>query len=233
MTTKTPPAARDTTFVVVGDVVEARRFVDQADLLLRLDTCLATVNDRVGHLEPMSLSSHDEFSGTFSTPGDAIEAALRLRLLIGAHALMTVDDVDEAVDVRVGIGHGDVVGSATHRTGPAMWAARDAREAAQLLPPRAGWPPSLRTVFRAGPESIVAPGPINAYLLCQDQLYARMDARDRRALLGLLDGERQVDVAAELGVTQPAIARRLRERGALAIHQGLVAMRPTDPTPTT
>jgi predicted transcriptional regulator len=62
---------------------------------------------------------------------------------------------------------------------------------------------------------------------------ARLDARDRRALVGTLEGERQVDIAAALGVTQPAIARRLRDRGALAIHRALQALQTPTATPTT
>ena len=85
----------------------------------------------------------------------------------------------------------------------------------------------MRTVCRADDHRLEAT--VNAYLLCQDQLLARMDARDRRALRGLLDGERQVDVAADLGVTQPAIARRMKDRGALALARSLAALDGVDP----
>jgi hypothetical protein len=87
----------------------------------------------------------------------------------------------------------------------------------------------LRTRCHADDPSTAAL--VNAHLLLQDQLLARLDARDRRALLGLLDEERQVDVAAELGITQPAIARRLRDRGALAIHRALRELAATSRAP--
>jgi hypothetical protein len=101
--------------------------------------------------------------------------------------------------------------------------ASDARRDAQELAARSRWPSSLRTVLRGGDDEHAAA--INAYLLLQDQLLARMDASDRRALRGLLDGERQVDIAADLGVSQPAVARRVRDRGALAIASALAQWR--------
>jgi hypothetical protein len=104
--------------------------------------------------------------------------------------------------------------------------------AAERLPTSRTWPDSLRSRCEAADPTVGAA--INAHLLLQDQLLARLDARDRRALLGLLDGERQVDIAAALGVTQPAIARRIRVRGSLALHRAVeelrLATRPSDTT---
>ncbi len=212
---------------LVGDVVRSRSFRDQQALLQSLAALVAQVNDAVPAIQPLRLVVRDEFAATYASVAAAVEAALRLRLAAGDLALMTLDDEHEPVDVRVGLGEGDVIladGQSTDagQGGPAWWAARAALDEAFDLPGRSQWPPSIRVRHR-GPDP-VSQGAVNAYLLCQDQLFARMDLRDRRALRGLLDGERQVDVAAELGITQPAVARRLRDRGALAIKRGLEAL---------
>lgn len=211
-------------FVVVGDVVESRRYVDPVALVDGLAAVLAAVNERVPGPHPLELVVRDEFHGVYDHAHQALEAALRLRLLTDDLVLPTRDGEDEPVDVRVGVGRGEVAhGDAGSPTGPAWWHAHDARRAAQDLPGRTRWPPSLRTVMHDD-DPLVA-SQVNAYLLLQDQLLARMDASDRRALRGLLDGERQVDIAADLGVTQPAIARRVRDRGALAITAALAQWR--------
>jgi hypothetical protein len=172
---------------------------------------------------PLTLVVRDEFHGMYDSLSSAMEAALRLRLAAGDLALDTTDGEPEPVDVRVGVGAGDaVIGESGTPSGSAWFHARDAKNLAQELPGKAKWPPSLRAVFRGDDPSFEAV--VNAYLICQDQLLARMDTRDRRALRGLLDGERQIDVADDLGVTQPAIARRVKERGALALHRSLQAL---------
>jgi hypothetical protein len=210
----------DTRVVVVGDVVGSQRFADQTALSTGLADALARVDSRVPAWTALELLVRDEFSGVYDDLAGAAEATLRLRLATDDLVLGTTDGIDEPVELRLGIGIGAVRG---HGTGAAWGHARDARAAAQDLPARRSWPASLRSRCHADDPALRAT--VNAYLLLQDQLLARMDARDRRALVGLLDHERQVDVAAELGVTQPAIARRLRDRGALAIHRALEELR--------
>jgi hypothetical protein len=219
-------------FVVVGDVVASRRILDTAALLRGLQAGLDRVNEDVDGALPLTLVVRDEFHGVYDTLSHALEAALRLRLYAGDLVLDTTDGEPEPVDVRVGLGAGDaVVGNTGTPSGTAWFHARDAKHLAQELPGKAKWPPSLRTVCRSDDPGFEAL--VNAYLICQDQLLARMDTRDRRALRGLLDGERQVDVADDLGVTQPAIARRVKDRGALALHRSLQALAlVTDPSST-
>ncbi len=217
--------------VLIGDVVTSRRYVDQQALIAALDDALLLVAARVPARYGPRRVERDRFHAAFDDLAPAVEAALRLRLALGLVALGTTDGELEPIDVRVGLGRGPRPPSPTSQTaatGPAWTLASDACRSAQELPARHGWPASLRSAFRD--HGGVEQGAVNAYLLCQDQLFARMDLRDRRALQGLLDGERQVDVATELGITQPAIARRLRDRGALAIHQGLAALRTSTTT---
>lgn len=208
--------------VLVGDVVASRRFRDDAALLSGLGAALELVNGRVGTRDPLRRTVRDEFHGVYADLAAAAAAALRLRLATDDLVLPTIDDVDEPVELRIGLGIGPVGDRDGHPSGAGWYHARDAREAAEHLPARRSWPPSLRS--RCHTDDPLLRATVNAHLLLQDQLLARMDARDRRALLGLLDDERQVDVAAELGITQPAIARRLRDRGALAIHRALLEL---------
>lgn len=210
-------------YAIIGDVVDSRRFASGRDLVDRLTAVLVSAADPVEGTAPLRVVVRDEFHGLYPTARLAVEAALRARLAAGTLVLPTVEGEDEPVDVRVGIGHGDAeIAESGTPIGAAWWHARDARDAAQELPGKTRWPPSLRSVCRS--DDPVVQSALGAYLLLQDQLFARMDARDRRALLGLLDGERQVDIAAELGVTQPAIARRVKERGALAIVRALAEL---------
>lgn len=224
-------------YALVGDVVESRRYADPGALVDGLAGVLEVVNAAVPAIRPLTLVVRDEFHGVYAGIVDALEATLRLRLLTDDLVLPDVDGDEVAVDVRVGIGHGDVVtGEAGSQTGGAWWHAHDARRAAQDLAGRTRWPGSLRTVLHDDDPRHTAQ--VNAYLLLQDQLLARMDSSDRRSLRGLLDGERQVDIAADLGVSQPAIARRVRDRGALAIAAALSQWRdadhaePATPSPT-
>ena len=217
------------TFALVGDVVESRRFADPEALVDGLASVLTAVNAVVEAVQPLALVVRDEFHGSYAHAHLALEATLRLRLLTDDLVLATVDGQDEAVDVRVGIGRGEVVvGDSGSQTGAAWWHAKDARRAAQELPAKTRWPASLRTVLHDDDPATACQ--VNAYLMLQDQLLARMDASDRRALRGLLDGERQVDIAADLGVSQPAIARRVRDRGALAIAAALAQWREAERT---
>ena len=208
--------------VVVGDVVAGRRFVDDRRLHAGIAAALDSVNAEVAAVEPLTRSLRDEFHGVYRDIATAAAAVLRLRLATDDLVLPTADGVDEPVELRLGLGIGTAYVRAGTPSGSAWYHARDARDEAEALAHRRTWPASLRGRCRSDAPQLA--GIVNAYLLLQDQLLARLDARDRRALLGLLDGERQVDVAAELGVTQPAIARRLRDRGALAIHRALLEL---------
>lgn len=203
-------------WILAGDVVTSRRFTDHAALLAGLDRSLAAVNAATAPPVPLRRLADDQFGGGFDTLAEVVMATVRLRIVTDDLVLATVDGEDEPVDVRVGLAAG--TRGPEPLSGPTWDAAVAARREAQELPDRPKWPPSLRTVVAAdAPRAPLA----NAYLVLQDQLLARMDARDRRALVGLLDAERQVDIADDLGVTQPAIARRVRDRGALAITRAL------------
>jgi len=227
-TTSQPPApVGGAPVVVTGDVVTSRRFVDLEGLLAGLESALAEVEAAEPGLRPLRRTERDVFLGVYGDLGVAMTAALRLRLATDGLVLPTVDGVDEPVELRLGLGVGASPEAAGAGSASAVRAvterARQALAAAERLPASRTWPDSLRSRCEAADATLTAA--VNAHLLLQDQLLARLDARDRRALLGLLDGERQVDIAAALGVTQPAIARRIRVRGSLALHRALEELR--------
>jgi hypothetical protein len=222
----------DTLVAVTGDVVGSRRFLAPERLLAGLDRVLASVDAVEPAAERLHRTGGDVFLGIYRDLGSAATAALRLRLATDDLVLPTSDGVDEPVELRLGIGIdgstdtevADAEGAvAPGDTTVATTRARQALLEAEELAASRTWPDSLRSRCRAGDPVLAAA--VNAHLLLQDQLLARLDARDRRALLGLLDGERQVDVARSLGVTQPAIARRLRARGSLALHRAVLELR--------
>lgn len=231
-------AAGNAPVAVTGDVVGSRRFLAIERLLAGLDDALAGVEAVQPAARPLHRTERDVFLGIYEDLGSAATAALRLRLATDDLVLPTVDGVDEPVELRLGIGidgqagDGEVpapgevaVAGEVPVAGEVAVAAERARQAlaeAEELAVSRTWPDSLRSRCRAGDPVLAAA--VNAHLLLQDQLLARLDARDRRALLGLLDGERQVDVAHALGVTQPAIARRLRARGSLALHRAVLEL---------
>jgi hypothetical protein len=213
--------------VVAGDVVASRRFVDLAGLLAGLDHVLAEVATAEPALRPLRRTQRDVFDGVYVDLGVAMTAVLRLRLATDGLVLPTVDGTDEPVELRLGLGVGSGPVRAELGDVAALQDARaratQALTAAQHLAASRTWPDSLRSRCEADDPTLAAA--VNAHLLLQDQLLARLDARDRRALVGLLDGERQVDIAAALGVSQPAVARRLRVRGSLALHRAVQELR--------
>lgn len=204
---------------LVGDVVTSREIADQTALLRRLADDLARVAAEVEAAQPPGLAIGDEFQGLYDDLAGALEAALRLRLRVG------IERDGLRLDVRVGLGAGtvEVSGAAAlpaGQSGTAWWHARDAVDAAHELVERSQWPRSLRSVYRSGRDD---EGPVMAYLLCQDELLGRTDDRDRRILLGVLDGRPQAEIADGLGISQPAVTKRLHDHGLVAVVRALEA----------
>lgn len=204
---------------LVGDVVTSREVADQSALLRRLAEDLAVVAGKVEAVQAPALAIGDEFQGLYADLPSALEAALRLRLRLG------VERGGLRVDVRVGLGAGEVEVSGAAalpagQSGTAWWRARDAVEAVEDLVARSQWPRSLRCAYRSGDED---EGVVMAYLLCQDEILAGADDRDRHILVGVLDGRSQTAIADDLGISQPAVAKRLHEHGLVAVLRALEA----------
>jgi hypothetical protein len=213
---------------VIGDVVGSRAHPARARLQAAVESALAAVDDRLPAAQPSRPTIGDEFQALYPDLPAALTMTLLVRLLL----------MDEA-DVRFGIGWGEltVVDEASapfRQDGPAWWAARAALDRLRKRSATPGAPRGLRTVLAVhrdpatdAPKGWVpaAEGPINALLVCRDEIVSRMDARDARLLLGLIDGRGQAELAADEGVTQPAISQRLHRNGSYAVldaHRSLM-----------
>ncbi len=210
-----PEASRFAT--VIGDVVVSRRHDDQAAMLDRLVEAMAWANDQVAAAQPLEPTVGDEFQGAYESVGAALDAALEVRL-----------HLEGRYDVRFGIGWGEITSLDPERapmgqSGSAWWTAREAIEAVEATATRRRWPRTVRTLIGGLDEPLL--GTVNAFLVCRDALLGRMDRKDLRITRGLFHGERQQDIADELGITQPSVARRQVENGPSAVYQAHRAAR--------
>jgi hypothetical protein len=210
---------------VIGDIVGSRGHPDRRGLQERLQGALHAANARCPAVLPLAPSVGDEFQGLYRELPAALEATLFVRLaLVGA------------VDVRFGVGWGglelfDPAIAPLGQDGPAWWAAREAVQRVTDGERQREAPRGRRTGFaldRSQPSvsqtGADVEGLVNAFLLCRDEIVGGMDARDARLAFGLFDGRTQADLAAQEGVSQPAISQRYRRSGAHALRAAHAAL---------
>ena len=235
MTTLKAPASP---CVLIGDVVRSRATTDRQALHDALEAALAAADTAVPPVTGLRVTVGDEFQGTYATLGEAVEAALRVRLAL-------LPDVD----TRFGLGRGEVTVLDARRgieDGPGWWAARAAIEEVDEVAGRAATR-LARTAFRAAPpgdalhsgdggvagdggdaadaERPVPPGPadpsehaVNAALLCRDHLVGSLSDRSIRLLRGLMDPHTtQRELAAQEGISASAVSQRVRADGVGAV----------------
>ena len=209
---------------LIGDLVGSRRSTSRAEIQQHLVDALAVVNATTPAVQPLTPTIGDEFQGVYADVGSALRASLIVRLALPAD-----------VDCRCGIGVGslEIVGTSEYgltQDGPAWWAARDAIVEAKRR--EGGQNKRLRSWFLA-PETEgdgVDAGLVNAFLLCRDELVSRLDARQRRLVLGVLRGTSQKDLAAAEGISPSAVSQSLQRAGAPAILDGTAMLDATDLT---
>ena len=235
MTTLKAPASR---CVLIGDVVRSRATTDRQALHDALEAALAAADAAVPPVTGLRVTVGDEFQGTYATLGEAVEAALRVRLAL-------LPDVD----TRFGLGRGEVTVLDARRgieDGPGWWAARAAIEEVDEVAGRAATR-LARTAYRAAPPGdalhtgdggvtgdggdaadaggSVPPGPtdpsehaVNAALLCRDHLVGSLSDRSIRLLRGLMDPHTtQRELAAQEGISASAVSQRVRADGVGAV----------------
>lgn len=191
---------------VIGDLVASRSRTDQAALLEAAATQFRAVNQIVPATQDLSPTVGDEFQGVFAS----IETALLATLLVQLRLLAYV-----GIEARFGMAQGTVTVTEAAdppfaQSGTAWWEARAALS--DLNDKARGWPRTARAAYRGGNDVL-----INGFLTIRDELMANFDERDARATLGLFSGERQDDIADQLGVSQPAVSQRIH-RGPLALY---------------
>ncbi len=177
-------------YTLIGDLIGSRRLADRAGAQGRLAEALEHTNAALTPTQRLEPTVGDEFQGGFATLVDAVLAALLVRLAVRS-----------VVDVRSGIGHGEVtVHDATRhpllQDGPGWWAARDALDQLGGHPRRRTW------VAADGADAI------NAFLLCRDQLVDRLNDRGADMLALALLGRSQKQIAESLGVTASAVSQQ-------------------------
>lgn len=187
---------------VIGDVVGSRSAADRGGLHRAITSVLADAAEAA--VDPPALTVGDEFQGVYRTVGEAIDAALSIRLALAP-----------GVDIRFGIGWGTVtvLDEATGiQDGPGWWAAREAIEwtaHAQTQPGLALVRTAFRTAEPDGPDSEA----VNAALMCRDHLLGSLDERSQRILTGLRAGRTKKELAMTEGISASAVSQRAVRAG--------------------
>jgi hypothetical protein len=195
--------------VLIGDVVNSRKFPDQEGLLRRIEQILDWTNRKTEPSQPLQITIGDEFQAAYRGVDDVLWAALLLRLkFIGF------------CDIRLGFGCGTIVTYDKSReplgqSGTAWWAGREALDIVKRAQRRKKHPKSLRSWIVSEDQRMM--GLVNAYLACQDQILSQLNQRDAVVVLAALDGRRQQDVADELQIKQGSVSDRNQETGAYAL----------------
>lgn len=182
---------------VIGDVVASRRAADRSALHRQVSAALGEVGD--GAIAGPAFTVGDEFQGSYPTVGAAVDAALRVRLILAPE-----------VDVRFGIGWGRVTvldPDAGIQDGPAWWAAREAIQATALTQRQPGFT-LVRTTFRAQEDARGDVAAVNAALICRDHLLGSLDERSLRIVKGLMAGRTKKELAAAEGISASAVSQR-------------------------
>ncbi|YAL84288.1 SatD family protein [Dermacoccaceae bacterium W4C1] len=204
---------------VIGDLVGSRAATDRAQLHASYRAALTEVAEQVPHLDPPRILSGDEFQARYATVGDALHAALLIRLRLAPET-----------DIRFGVGWGTVTvldPTAHIEDGPGWWAARAAIEQTEQLQSRAATA-TIRTSYRRAaeldpgidedqPERPTQAGPaagaVNAALWCRDHLLGSLDERSIRTVRALMDGTAQNAIATQEGISASAVSQRVRAGG--------------------
>ncbi|MEO7423076.1 MAG: SatD family protein [Ornithinibacter sp.] len=194
--------------VLLGDLVSSREAPDRARLHQHLEAALTAVDAAVHPLTGLRVTAGDEFQGTYTTLGGAVDAALRVRLALLPEA-----------DARFGLGRGEVIVLDKGRgieDGPGWWAARAGIEQVAAMAGRSATR-QARTAFRASvPDPVEAA--VNAALLCRDHLVGSFSPRSLRLLKGLMDSDStQREISVREGISASAVSQRVRADGIGAV----------------
>lgn len=220
---------------VIGDVVGSRQA--DPDLFDRLQDALERTNARIHAMQPLQVTVGDEFQAVYRRLGDALNAAILVRLLL-----------HETAEIRFGVGWGTFTRWNSERSpfeqdGPAWWAARDALKAIRKQESGFGVPAGWRTGIRLRHEPpsdgegdlnwhmpVEADDPqrrslgmsidaaVESLVMLRDHVFARLDERDVQLVLALLaDGVTVTEAARSIGISQQAASRRLQMNGGYAL----------------
>ncbi|MGB7449704.1 MAG: SatD family protein [Ornithinimicrobium sp.] len=203
---------------LLGDLVGSRSSRDRQGLHDNLAQALSDVSAELPGLGPLAVTAGDEFQGTYASLGEALASAFAVRVRLSP-----------AIDVRFGVGRGDVTvldPTAGTQDGPAWWSARAAIDAVEAAEQETGWS-ALRTAYRSAQGEDSLQEAVNAALVCQDLLVDSWDIRSWSIVRGIMQGRTQSDIADELGISRQAVQQRRRSAGlpmVLAAAEGLAGL---------
>jgi hypothetical protein len=177
--------------VLIGDVIDSRKLENRPEFQKQFAAVLHEVQNRIKAItvSPLTVTIGDEFQAVFHSASGLFEACLdlqirllpvRLRFGLGLGAVSTALNQQQAIGMD----------------GPAFHSARQAIEKAR----------QTKSQFRLEPEdllSAVALGWVNDHI--KDWKKERW-----QVLLGLSAGNTQRRLAAETGISQPAVSQMLR-----------------------
>jgi hypothetical protein len=187
---------------LIGDVVGSRAAADRRALHRNLTRALEAIASNA--VDAPAFTVGDEFQGSYASVGDAIAAALTLRLAVAPD-----------VDVRFGIGWGGATmldPDTGIQDGPGWWAAREAIEWTAAAQKQAGLA-LVRTSYRTHDSAAPAADPINAALMCRDHMLGSLDERSIRILRGLVHNRSKKELADEEGISASAVSQRAGRDG--------------------
>jgi hypothetical protein len=194
---------------LLGDLVGSRTSLDRSSLHAAFRDLVSDANATLDPLVPLRIQLGDEFQGCFATVGEAVHATLWLGLRLAPVA-----------GLRHGIGWGSVTvleEDPRVEDGPGWWAARAAIEEVKALADKPATR-HLRTAYRRAPGSEGPdPDPLNAALMCRDQMVGSVSERSLRLLRGTVDGRTQAELADDEGITASAVSQRVRRDGLAVI----------------
>lgn len=188
---------------LIGDVVGSRTAADRQGLHTRLEETLARVNQRTQPVQPLKVTVGDEFQGAWTTRGQALHAALVLRL-----------GLLPEIDTRYGLSHGEVTAlteDGSVQDGPGWWQAREAITLAKGGEAQAR--NDSRVVRTRWCEDSPVGLAVDAAVRHRDLLIADLDDRSLRLLRGLLEGTSQRALAETEGISPTAVSRRVHRAG--------------------
>jgi len=195
---------------VIGDVVRSRDASDRSALHADIAKILEEANSELDPTVALRITVGDEFQGCFGTVGQALHATLWLQLQLAPHA-----------GLRHGVGWGKVAVLADDprvADGPGWWAARAAIDAVKQEAARSATR-HRRTAYQRADDTTdgAAPDPVNAALMCRDQMIGSVSERSLRLLRGTLAGRPQSELAADEGISASAVSQRVRNDGLAVI----------------
>lgn len=201
-------------YALIVDIVRSRELADRAAAQQDVERAFGRAGERVPLEVPLWATVGDEFQAVATRLADAVWTAGVVRLLL-----------PDGLDVRVGIGRGEIRDVAPGATGvpiqdgSAWWAARAAIDEAHE---RAGAEaPYTRTWYVSSTPDPEADALLTSQLVLRDRMLDAMTPVQRAYAGASALGQTQAEIAAAHGVTQPAVSQSLRRSGGAAVAASL------------